>query len=138
MYFSNVAVVQWFSSCLSIGRLCVRPTATVWIAVALLGQERSRQPPGQEASFRLRPATNCCHQNQIQNKQKHQSVLSKELLMLLKNKQPNRESKLTPIAACQWFWIGLAGRGCMSRMKVHFCYLSSCGYWNKYNDITHR
>jgi len=32
------------------------------IAVALFGQERSPQPPRQEAQFRLRPAANCRHQ----------------------------------------------------------------------------
>jgi len=34
-----------------------------WIAVPLLGQERSPQPPRQEAQFRLRPAANCRYQN---------------------------------------------------------------------------
>jgi len=34
-----------------------------WIAAAFLGQERSPQPPRQEAQFRLRPAANCRHQN---------------------------------------------------------------------------
>jgi len=31
--------------------------------VALLGQERSPQPPGQKTQFRLRPAANCRHQD---------------------------------------------------------------------------
>ena len=44
-------------------RLGVRFTATEWIAVALLGQERSPQPPWQEAQFRLRPAAHCRRQN---------------------------------------------------------------------------
>jgi len=30
--------------------------------VMFLGQERSSQPPWQEAQFRHWPATNCCHQ----------------------------------------------------------------------------
>jgi len=47
---------------LSIGRLGVRSTATEWIAVVLLGKDRSPQSPRQEAQFRLRPAANCRHQ----------------------------------------------------------------------------
>jgi len=39
---------------LSIPRLGVWSTVTEWIAVALLGQEHSPQPPRQEANFRLR------------------------------------------------------------------------------------
>ena len=31
------------------------------------GQERSPQPSRQEANFRLRPATNCRHKNQLKN-----------------------------------------------------------------------
>jgi len=46
----------------AIGRLGVRSTTTEWITVALLGQERSPQPPRQEANFRLRSAANCRHQ----------------------------------------------------------------------------
>ena len=42
--------------------LGVRSTATEWSAVAQLGQERSPQPPQQEAKFRLRPAGKCRHQ----------------------------------------------------------------------------
>ena len=43
---------------LPIGRLGVRSTATEWIAVALLGQKRSPQPPRQEANSKVRPAAN--------------------------------------------------------------------------------
>jgi len=38
--------------------------AIEYIAVTLLVQERSPQPPQQEAKFRLRPAANCRHQSQ--------------------------------------------------------------------------
>ena len=48
---------------LSTKRLRDRSPATGWIAVALLGQERSPQPPRQEANFMLRPAANCRRQN---------------------------------------------------------------------------
>ena len=41
------------------------PRTIEWIAVAVLGQERSPQPPLQKATFRLQRATNCRHQNQI-------------------------------------------------------------------------
>jgi len=44
----------------------VRSTATDQNAVALLGQERSPQPPRQEADLRLRPAANRHHQKSIQ------------------------------------------------------------------------
>ena len=37
------------------------------IAVAFLGQERSPQPPWQEAQFRLQPVVKCHHQN-LENK----------------------------------------------------------------------
>jgi len=39
----------------------------VGIAVALLGQERSPQPPWQETSYRLQPAGNCRRQKHIKN-----------------------------------------------------------------------
>ena len=55
------AIAQWRSVRLSIERLGVRSTAAEWIAVDLLGQERSPQPPWQEAGFRLRSATNYRH-----------------------------------------------------------------------------
>jgi len=40
----------------------VRSTDTEGIAVALLGQEHSPQPPRKEAQFSLKPASNCRHQ----------------------------------------------------------------------------
>jgi len=43
--------------------LDVRTKATEEIAVTLFGQERSPQPPRQDAQFRLGPAANCRHQN---------------------------------------------------------------------------
>ena len=45
----------------------VRSTAAERIAVTLLGQKRSPQPPRQEAQFRLRPATNFRHKNKKKN-----------------------------------------------------------------------
>ena len=59
---TGAAIAQWLSYRLPIGRLGVLSTATEWIAVALLGQERSPQTPRQEAQCRLRPAANCRHQ----------------------------------------------------------------------------
>jgi len=60
----GVAIAQWLSVRLSIGRLGIPSTATELVAAALLGQERSPQPPRQEAQFRLRPAANCRRQFQ--------------------------------------------------------------------------
>ena len=59
----GAAITQGQTVCLSIGRWGVQSTATEWISVAILGKERSPQPPQQEAQFRLRPAANCRHQN---------------------------------------------------------------------------
>jgi len=53
--------------------LGIPSTATEWIAVALLGQEHSRQPPRQEAQFRLWPAANCRHQKLTKNKDQWES-----------------------------------------------------------------
>jgi len=45
--------------------------ATEEIAVALLGQKRSLQSPWQETNFRLQPAVNCRHQNEIKKFKKY-------------------------------------------------------------------
>ena len=47
------ALAQLENFPLSVGRLSGRSTSPEWITVALLGQERSPQPPRQEANFRL-------------------------------------------------------------------------------------
>ena len=45
----GAAIAQWKNVRLSMARLGVRSPATKWITVALLGQERSPQPPRQKA-----------------------------------------------------------------------------------------
>jgi len=50
---------HWQCVRLSIGRLCVRSATIEWLAVALLGQDCSPQPPRQEALFKLRPTAYC-------------------------------------------------------------------------------
>jgi len=53
-----VAVAQWWIVCLSVGRLCVRSTATECIDLAFFTKERKFLPPRQEANFKanFRPA----------------------------------------------------------------------------------
>jgi len=53
----GVAVAQWQCPPLNWKVGCSSMT-TEWIAVVLLGQERSPQPPQQEANFRLQPVAN--------------------------------------------------------------------------------
>jgi len=50
---TSQAIAQWQSARLSNGSLGIRATATEWVSVALLGQERSLQLPGQERSLQL-------------------------------------------------------------------------------------
>ena len=69
-------LAQWKSVPLSIERLGIRSTATEWITIATLGQDRSPQPPQQEANFRFRPVANCRNQNRLKQKKHSKHALS--------------------------------------------------------------